>query len=152
MTRIVDRFRLTPFISDSVGSFSVIGIVRATKRERKRGRENVESFVQSNVQFSSTYPLFNRKGGTRCGRGRLEQKILIFPCFSTYICLLHRSLQTGQKVSGFPPDHRVVWDRERRRGERWRAQSASQIGSSEKRKTFVEGPSHRGESRTGDKT
>ena len=43
----------------------------------------------------------------------------------------------------------VVWDRERRRGEGWRAESASQIGSSEKRKTFVEDPSHRGESRTG---
>ena len=46
MTRIVGRFRLTPFISllhrlgRSVGSLSVIGIVRATKRERKRGREN----------------------------------------------------------------------------------------------------------------
>ena len=57
----IDSFHLP---SPTVRSSSVIGIVSATKRERKRGREGGrkwrESFVQSTVQSSSTLPLFNR--------------------------------------------------------------------------------------------
>ena len=74
MTRIVDRFRLTPFISllYQLGRFVQCdwhckGDKEGKKEKKeKEGREDGESFVQSNVQFSSTYPLFNRKGRKVC--------------------------------------------------------------------------------------
>ena len=59
----IDSFHLPTPPTRSVGRFAQRDWhCKGDKEGKKERKEKEESFVQSNVQFSSTYPLFNRKG------------------------------------------------------------------------------------------